>query len=49
MLDVLSEIAHAGPQRGAIIRQLIRRKLHENDSFYRIESRIPASVVCAQA
>jgi amino acid adenylation domain-containing protein len=34
MLDVLSEIVHAGRQRGAIIRSLIRRKLHETDSFY---------------
>lgn len=34
MLDVLSEIVHAGPQRTAIIRNLIRRKFHETDSFY---------------
>ena len=34
MVDVLSEIAHAGPQGSAIIRRLIQRKLHETDSFY---------------
>ena len=34
MLDVLSEIAHAGHERGALIRKLVRRKLYETDSFY---------------
>jgi amino acid adenylation domain-containing protein len=33
--DVLSEIVHAGPEKGAMIRQLVHRKLYVTDSFYR--------------
>jgi thioesterase domain-containing protein len=34
VFDVLSQIAHAGRQRGAMIRSVVRRKLHETDAFY---------------
>ncbi len=34
IISVLSEIARAGPQRGAMIRRLIHRKLYVTDSFY---------------
>jgi thioesterase domain-containing protein len=32
--DVLSEIMHAGPEKGAMIRRLIHRKLYVTDPFY---------------
>jgi amino acid adenylation domain-containing protein len=34
IIDVLSEILHAGPERGVMIRQVIHRKLYVTDTFY---------------
>jgi len=34
ILDVVSEIAHGGRERRALIKRLVRRKLYETDSFY---------------